>query len=55
MRKTIIALSVLGFIVSLTKSALNTSRGSEVKGPKITWRMSLWGKRRAFTGTGIYS
>ena len=51
MRKTIIALSVLGFgIAGLTEVSAPTPAGAqEVKGPKITWRMSLWGKRRAFT------
>lgn len=51
MRKTLIALSVLGFgIAGLTEVGLPTPAGAqEVKGPKVTWRVSLWGKRRAFT------
>ena len=51
MRKTIIALSVIGFgIAGLTGAGLPTQAGAqEVKGPKVTWRLSLWGKRRAFT------
>jgi TRAP-type C4-dicarboxylate transport system substrate-binding protein len=51
MRKTIIALSVLGFgIAGLASTGLPTQAGAqEVKGPKVTWRLSLWGKRRAFT------
>jgi TRAP-type C4-dicarboxylate transport system substrate-binding protein len=51
MRKTIIALSVLGFgIAGLTQVSLPAPAGAqEVKGPKVGWRLSLWGKRRAFT------
>ena len=57
MRKTIIALSVLGFgIAGLTEVSAPTPAGAqEVKGPKITWRMSLWGKRRAFTEAPEYT
>ena len=51
MRKTIMALSVIGFgIAGLTGTGLPTQAGAqEVKGPEVTWRLSLWGKRRAFT------
>ena len=51
MRKTLIALSVIGFgIAGLTEVGLPTAAGAqEVKGPKLTWRLSLWGKRRAFS------
>jgi TRAP-type C4-dicarboxylate transport system substrate-binding protein len=51
MRKTLIALSVIGFgIAGLTSTGLPTrADAQEVKGPKVTWRLSLWGKRRAFT------
>ena len=57
MRKTIIALSVIGFgIAGLTEVSAPTPAGAqEVKGPKITWRMSLWGKRRAFTEAPEYT
>ena len=57
MRKTIIALSVLGFgIAGLTEVSTPTPAGAqEVKGPKLTWRMSLWGKRRAFTEAPEYA
>ena len=57
MRKTIIALSVLGFgIAGLAEVSAPTPAGAqEVKGPKITWRMSLWGKRRAFTEAPEYT
>ena len=51
MRKSLIALSVLSFgVVGLTGVSLPTVAGAqEVKGPEVTWRLSLWGKRRAFT------
>jgi len=51
MRKTLIALSVIGFgVAGLTGTGLPTQAGAqEVNGPKVTWRLSLWGKRRAFT------
>ena len=51
MRKSLIALSVLGFgIAGLAEVSLPTAAGAqEVKGPEVTWRLSLWGKRRAFT------
>lgn len=56
MRKTLIAMSVAAFgIAGLVD--VGTSSGAyaqEVKGPKITWRMSLWGKRRAFTEAPEY-
>ena len=57
MRKTLIALSVLGFgVASIAEVSLPTAAGAqEVKGPKITWRMSLWGKRRAFTEAPEYT
>lgn len=56
MRKSLIALSVLGFgVASIAEVSLPTAAGAqEVKGPKITWRMSLWGKRRAFTEAPEY-
>ena len=57
MRKSLIALSVLGFgVASIAEVSLPTAAGAqEVKGPKITWRMSLWGKRRAFTEAPEYT
>ncbi|MBM85838.1 MAG: C4-dicarboxylate ABC transporter substrate-binding protein [Rhodospirillaceae bacterium] len=56
MRKTIIALSVIGFgIAGLAEvSVPGSAQAQEVKGPEITWRMSLWGKRRAFTEAPEY-
>ena len=57
MRKTLIALSVIGFgVAGLTEVSMPTAAGAqEVKGPKVTWRMSLWGKRRAFTEAPEYA
>ena len=56
MRKTIIALSVLGFgIAGLTEVSAPTPAGAqEVKGPKITQNVSL-GQRRAFTEAPEYT
>ena len=51
MRKTIIALGAVGFAAAgLAGAGLPAPAGAqEVQGPEITWRMSLWGKPRAFT------
>ena len=51
MRKSIstlcaLALGVFGFT---SVAAPTETQAQTVEGPKITWRLSLWGKRRAFT------
>ena len=56
MRKTLVALGVvsLGIAGFAGVGAPNTASAQEVQGPEITWRMSLWGKRRAFTEAPEY-
>ena len=56
MRKTLIALGVLGLGVAgyAGAGAPTVANAQEVQGPEITWRMSLWGKRRAFTEAPEY-
>ena len=51
MRKTLLATTavVLAAFGVMSTGAVNTALAQEVKGPKITLKLSLWGKRRAFT------
>ena len=51
MRKTFVALSVIGLgLAGLAgPSVTGTAQAQMVEGPEVTWRLSLWGKRRAFT------
>lgn len=43
---TALIIGVTGFAVS---SIVTPARAQMVDGPELTWRLSLWGKRRAFT------
>ena len=51
MRKLLIAMSAIGLgIAGLVGISHPTSvQAQQVEGPEVTWRLSLWGKRRAFT------
>ena len=55
MRKSILSLGALAlgaFTFTFTSVSLpTTSQAADhmVEGPEVTWRLSLWGKRRAFT------
>ena len=52
MRKTmltVVAASVVAVGASLAGSPLPTASAQMVDGPEVSWKMSLWGKRRAFT------
>ena len=53
MRKSVLTLSALAlgaFTFTATSISLpTTSHAAMVEGPEVTWRTSLWGKRRAFT------
>jgi TRAP-type C4-dicarboxylate transport system substrate-binding protein len=50
MRKPILMLSALTFgAMLLSTEHASVARAAEVSGPEVTWRLSLWGKRRAFT------
>ncbi len=50
-RKIIAALSVVGFTIAgfAMLGQPTSAQAQTVEGPEITWRLSLWGKRRAFT------
>lgn len=51
MRKSILLLSALaiGLTGFLTAGVATPAKAQMVEGPELTWRLSLWGKRRAFT------
>ena len=55
MRKSILSLGALAlgaFTFTFTSVSLPTTAQAAdhmVEGPEVTWRLSLWGKRRAFT------
>ena len=51
MRKTLLTTTavVLAAFGVMSTGAVNTASAQQVKGPKITLKFSLWGKRRAFT------
>ncbi len=46
-----VAVSAIGLV---SVGTTTTAFAQEVQGPKITWRWSLWGKRRAFTEAPEY-
>ena len=56
MRKTLVALGVVGLGIAgfAGVSTPDVAGAQEVQGPEVTWRMSLWGKRRAFTEAPEY-
>ena len=41
--------AAVAFTLASGVSAPNSAGAQMVEGPKVTWRASLWGKRRAFT------
>ncbi|MDP6706716.1 MAG: TRAP transporter substrate-binding protein DctP [Alphaproteobacteria bacterium] len=51
MRKSVLMLCALALgATGFVSVGVSTEAGAQaVKGPKVTWRLSLWGKRRAFT------
>ncbi len=51
MRKSIAVLSAAAFaaLVMTDGGVVATAKAQMVDGPKVTWRLSLWGKRRAFS------
>ncbi len=51
MRKSILTLCALalGAFGFTSVAAPTETQAQTVEGPKVTWRLSLWGKRRAFT------
>ncbi len=51
MRKSLLMLCAFAFgVTGLVSVGTPTPAGAQtVKGPNLTWRLSLWGKRRAFT------
>ncbi len=51
MRKTIVAMSAVAFAALLMTDGgvVAPAKAQMVDGPKVTWRLSLWGKRRAFS------
>ena len=51
MRKSILMLCALalGAFGFTSVAAPTETQAQTVEGPKVTWRLSLWGKRRAFS------
>ena len=53
MRKSVLTLGALALgafaFTSTSVSLTTTAKAAMVEGPEVTWRASLWGKRRAFT------
>ena len=53
MRKSELTLGALALgaftLTSTSVSLTTTAKAAMVEGPEVTWRASLWGKRRAFT------
>ncbi|MDP7546997.1 MAG: C4-dicarboxylate ABC transporter substrate-binding protein, partial [Alphaproteobacteria bacterium] len=51
MRKSVLTLGALALgAFTFTSISLPTaSQAQMVEGPEVTWRLSLWGKRRAFS------
>ena len=53
MRKSVLTLGALALgafaLTSTSVSFTTTAKAAMVEGPEVTWRASLWGKRRAFT------
>ena len=57
MRKTILTMSAVALAafvfagggLSTDGGVVATAKAAMVDGPKVTWRLSLWGKRRAFS------
>ena len=50
MRKTLLLSSAVAMALSLSVTVMPGVAGAQmVDGPKVSWKLSLWGKRRAFT------
>jgi len=50
MRKTMLVTTVVALSAfAWTTIAVNTVEAQEVKGPKVSWKINVWGKKRAFT------
>lgn len=45
----VVVSAVAGAALMSGAAALSTAYAQEVKGPKVTWKFNVWGKKRAFT------
>ena len=41
--------AVASAVIVSGAAALTSTYAQEVKGPKVTWKFNVWGKKRAFT------
>ena len=50
MRKTLLLSGAVTMALSFTMTAVpSVAQAQMVDGPKVSWKLSLWGKRRAFS------
>ena len=45
----VVVSAVAGAAILSGAAAVSTAHAQEVKGPKVTWKFNVWGKKRAFT------